>query len=215
MNKEFQKQNTSALIQGQDLRVGIVCEKQFHQIFSQFASQRCILAAEKNTLDIDAQQLAGPTTDLYLDQRNRNVLFLNRLFSSHMQLGNKCAVRSISALFFFLFKSLCLSVPPSLFIFPLLTHSTSFVLSPCYAPSLDSVRSPSHVFVIFVSRAGSLFHCFSLSSAFSYFPSQAVFPPLRSPFLLQSRWALTPRYSPSSSAAASELSRAHLPQEQP
>lgn len=56
----------------------------------------------------------GPTTNLYLDQGNHNVLFLNRHFSN-MRHRKKHFVQPISALFI----SACL-----------LTHSTSFVFSP-------------------------------------------------------------------------------------
>lgn len=123
----------------------------------------------------ETQQLVSRTTDL--DQGNHNVLFLNRLFFSHMQHG-KCAVRSIAALFI----SICLS--PSLSVY-LLTHSTSFVLSPLNTPSLDTVCSLSHIFVIFVFHLLG-FHCVSHLLLLISFPS------LRSSFFLR----LTMPHSP-------------------
>ena len=147
-------------------------------------------AQNKPTLDRDTEQLVGSTTDLYLDQGNHNVLFLNRLFFSHMQHGKKCAVRSISALFY-----LCLSLSPSLFIFFLLTHSISFVLPPLNAPSLDSLCVLNRTYLLSLSLA-SLVFVVSLICFFFLFPSQAVFPPLRSSLFPPSRWALPPDILP-------------------
>lgn len=156
---------------------------------------------EKNTSARDIQQLVGPTADLYLDQGNHNVVFLNRLFFfSHARWKEVCSSIHHSALY------LCL--PRSL---PL-THSTSFVLSPLNTPSLDSMCSVSHIFCYFCLSPArfSLF----LSSAFSYFLHKLSFLPL-GPHSFSISLGFAPRYSSSSSAAASELSRAHLPQEQP
>lgn len=109
--------------------------------------------------------------------------------------------------------ALYLCAPPSLFIFFLLTHSTSFVLSPLNTPPLDSVRSLSHIFVISLRLSLACFSMF-LSSAFFLFPSQALF----CPWVLvppPPHHALAPWYSFYSSAAASELSWAHVPPEKP
>lgn len=77
--------------------------------------------------------------------------------------------------------ALYLCAPPSLFIFFLLTHSTSFVLSPLNTPPLDSVRSLSHIFVISL-RLSLVFRCFS-HLLFSYFPHKLFSAP-GSSFLL-------------------------------
>lgn len=171
------------------------------------------LSCRKNTLHIDTQQLAGPTTDLNLDQRNRNVLFLNRLFFSHMQHGNKCAVRSIAALSFFLIS---LPLRPSLSVY--LSPSHTFHLF-C---SLTLLRSLTWLCTFSVSRL--CYFCLSHRLAFPLFFSLICFffISLRKLSFLPSgphsssiSLGFNPRDSPSSSAAASELSRAHLPQEQP
>lgn len=79
----------------------------------------------ENTLDRDAQQLVGPTTDLYLDQGNHNVLFLNRHFFSHMHHGKESFVWPASVLFI----SACLCLSISVYLFPR-SHAPPLWLAP-------------------------------------------------------------------------------------
>lgn len=118
------------------------------------------------------------------------------LLLSHATWKQVCSSIHCCALYLYLPRSLCL------------TLSTSFVLSPFHICSLDSARSLSHIFVLFSVSHSLRFHCFS-------YLLFSTLPPLRSSLPPPSRWALTPWYSPfsSSSAAAPELSWAHLPQE--
>ena len=147
------------------------------------------LSCRKNTLHIDTQQLTGSTTDLYLDQRNRNVLFLNRLFLSHMQHGNKCAVRSIAALSFFLIS---LPLRPSLSVY--LSPSHTFHLF-C---SLTLLRSLTWLCTFSVSRL--CYFCLSHRLAFPLFfplicfflfPFASCLSSPQVPIPPPSRWALT------------------------
>lgn len=100
---------------------------------------------------------------------------------SHAPWKEMCRSIHRSTLYLCLTRSLplCLS-------FFLLTHSTSFVLSPLNAPSLDSVCPAPHIFVSFLPLSLARSLCFSLvlSSAFSYFLHRLFSLPLRSSFFL-------------------------------
>lgn len=84
---------------------------------------------------------------------------------------------------------LCLS-------FFLLTHSTSFVLSPLNTASLDSPCPVPHIFVSFLPLSLALFFTSSLIR-FLLFPSWAVFSsPPQVLILSPSHWALSPYILP-------------------